>query len=52
MLTECGTKRLEILILFIYDIGVLISKTLFYFDKDKNPLYYLFIKFVSHFFRS
>ena len=52
MFIECGELRSELLILLIYNIGILFSKTLISIDKEDkklNILYYLFIKFISHF---
>ena len=50
MFIEWGELRAELLILLIYNIGIFFAKILINYDKEKNPLYYLFIKSISHFF--
>lgn len=48
MLIEFGQVKLQLLILLIYPIGILIAKKIA-IDFIANPIYYLFLFFLSHF---
>ena len=49
MFIECGELRAELLILLIYNVGIFFAKILGSRDINQNPLYYLFIFYISHF---